>query len=211
MGEFFNLEGPLISFLDKCGRVILLGIFWIICCLPVVTIGPSSAALYYGITKTIRHERSGPAKEFFKCFKRVLKKGIVLTVIFGAAIAILALDILVWFRKSTKSSLVSMNACIILLIVILAITCYVFPVLSRFNYGIKDLIKLSAFMALKHLPYTILDLLVLALSALLVWCLNISIVFVPGVACIIISIMMENIFKKYIPKPGEGEEVWYDE
>ena len=37
--------------------VILAGLMWFVCSVPIITIGASSTALYYVTVKSIRHER----------------------------------------------------------------------------------------------------------------------------------------------------------
>lgn len=211
MNSFFSLEGPLISFLDKCGRIVMLTVLWIVCCMPVFTIGASSASFYYGIAKTIRHERSSAAKEFFRCFKRVFKNSILPTIIFIVLLVVLIIDALVWYGKGTGKSLLYTNLCVLMLVILVAVFCYYSATLSRFLYSSKELVKLSAFLAFKHLPVTLLFLVIIAITVFLVVIYPVFALFVPGVACMVISRFMENVLKKYIPKPREGEEVWYDE
>ena len=211
MNSFFSVEGPLISFLDKCGRVVMLSVLWVICCIPVITIGASSSAFYYGITKTVRRERSSTAKEFFRCFKRCFKQSILSSLGMVVLTAVLVVDVLVWYGKGTPASLLNMNLCIMFLIILAVVCCYYFAVMSRFRYTQKELIKFSAFLAFKHLPVSALFLVIIAVLLTAVVVFPIFLLFLPGLACIAISYFMENVFKKYIPKPGEGEEVWYDE
>lgn len=211
MNSFFSTEGPVISFLDKCGRIILLSLLWAICCIPVITVSSSSSAFYYGITKTIRHERSSSGKEFFRCFKRCFKQGIISSLGFLILTAVLIIDIMVWYGKSTKASLVNMNLCIVFLLILIALCCYFFAVQSRFKYSVKELVKFSAFLTFKHLPTTALILVIVAVLIYAVAVFPYFLLFLPGLACMAISYFMENVFKKYIPKPEEGEEVWYDE
>ena len=211
MNSFFNLEGPLISALDKFGRIVICNVLWLLCCLPIITIGASTTAFYYGMAKTIRHERSSAPKEFFKCFKRVLKNSLVPTILFVVALAVLIVDALVWSAKNTGVGLISSHLCVILAVILVCVGIYFVAVQSRFLYSTKELIKFSAFLAMKHLPYTILMLLMAVLAIFLTAMFPVFGIFVPGIACMGISYFMENVFKKYIPKPEEGEEVWYDE
>lgn len=41
-------------FLDIMGQIVAASILWAVCCLPVITIGPSSTALYYAVVKSVR-------------------------------------------------------------------------------------------------------------------------------------------------------------
>ena len=37
--------------------MILAGLYWLICSLPIITLGAASTALYYSVVKCVRHER----------------------------------------------------------------------------------------------------------------------------------------------------------
>lgn len=62
--------------------VLIAGLFWILCSLPIVTIGPATAALYYVTVKSIRHERGRLTKTFFGAFRSNFSAGIRLWFIY---------------------------------------------------------------------------------------------------------------------------------
>ena len=43
--SFFNLDSPVMRFLTKVADLIILNILFLICCIPIVTIGAASTAL----------------------------------------------------------------------------------------------------------------------------------------------------------------------
>ncbi|MBR5500267.1 MAG: YesL family protein [Clostridia bacterium] len=81
MSRFFSLDNPVILFLSRITDLILLSILWIICCIPIVTIIPSTSALYYITLKMVRNEDSRLAVSFFRAFADNLKKGTVLSIV----------------------------------------------------------------------------------------------------------------------------------
>ncbi|MFQ9510793.1 MAG: DUF624 domain-containing protein, partial [Lachnospiraceae bacterium] len=56
MGGLFNLDNPVWRFIGKLVDVALLNLLWIICCIPIVTIGPATTAMYYVTLKLVRDE-----------------------------------------------------------------------------------------------------------------------------------------------------------
>ena len=64
-----NLDSPVISFLNKVADFMILNILFILCCAPIVTIGPALSALYTITMREARHEDSYILKPFFKAFK----------------------------------------------------------------------------------------------------------------------------------------------
>ena len=63
MSDFFNWDNKFMTAMSKASDAILLGILWIACCLPIVTVGASSAAFYY-ITRQFGREGDMPGKSF---------------------------------------------------------------------------------------------------------------------------------------------------
>ena len=47
MRSFFNLDNPLMQFLNTLTDIVILNVICLICCIPVVTIGASLTALHY--------------------------------------------------------------------------------------------------------------------------------------------------------------------
>lgn len=64
MSDFFNWDNKFMTAMSKASDAILLGILWIACCLPIVTVGASSAAFYYAYHKAVRQRRDMPGKSF---------------------------------------------------------------------------------------------------------------------------------------------------
>lgn len=66
VSDFFNWDNKFMTAMSKASDAILLGILWIACCLPIVTVGASSAAFYYAYHKAVRQRRGYAWKEFFQ-------------------------------------------------------------------------------------------------------------------------------------------------
>ena len=105
---------------------------------------------------------------------------------------------------------------LVLLILAVVISMYVYPVLSRFTVTFRNLIKLSLFFAIRHFLTTIVTLLIVAAGVVVVaLSMFFGLIFVPGVCALLSSFMMELVLKRYTPdaKPEEGDAVdeWYNE
>jgi uncharacterized membrane protein YesL len=189
----------------------------VILCIPVVTIGPANTALYYATVKVIRRERGYLFREFFRSFRLNFKRGAIIGLILTVMYIILGLDLFTaWTAFTPNASMNSIFFGIYLVITffLISFTIYVFPVLSRFDLTLKQLIKTSLFMSLKHLPYTIVMLIVVVAAAAGILFIPILVVILPATVAFINSLLMERIFKKYIPKDENGEndtskDEWY--
>lgn len=214
MGGLFNLDNPFFTILGKIVDLVLISILWLICCIPVITIVPATSALYYTVVKVIRRERGYLTREFFHAFKMNFKTGAISGLILTAAVLLLLLDR--HFTKAMEGNLAVILFSVFnaLILLIFLGTLYICPVLSRFSMGIKNLFKTSFFMAMRHLPTTILMAVITIISILGVYILGILILIVPGICCLLCSFLMERVLKKYMPEKSEdaesrGVDEWY--
>ncbi len=224
MGQFFSSDGPVYQFFDKFGRLILLNLLWLICCLPVVTIIPATTAYYYTVIKSIRRGHGYPTKEFFYSLKSNIFRGMPLSILLLGAGALLLFNIKVAEAAGTKESLVYLIVYAILMFFCIGCAVWVCPVLSRFSIRMSRILKMTSAMVFRHLPVTIL------LSAGTAGCIVLiyaavqamesqeditavitMLLLLPSVWCYLSTWLVEPVLKKYMPKPEEGEKAWYYE
>ena len=67
--KIFDLDSPLMQFLNKMADLLWLNILTFICCIPIVTIGASLTAMHYMALKMVRNEECYITRGFFKSFK----------------------------------------------------------------------------------------------------------------------------------------------
>ena len=107
MNNIFGQESKFFKVMNTLGSIIGVSIMWLICCIPIVTIGASTIALYYTTAKAIRHETGYLTGEFKKSFKNNLKDGVIITVIYLFLVAVLYVDYIVKriFTKNAKTQI----------------------------------------------------------------------------------------------------------
>ena len=72
-----NLDSPVISFLNKVADFMILNILFILCCAPIVTIGPALSALF-----TITMREADMRMIYIKTFLQSISKIIYILVFF---------------------------------------------------------------------------------------------------------------------------------
>ena len=77
----FQMENPLMRMLTKIGNFILVSFYWLLTCIPVVTIIPACTALFHTVTKVIRQDGEGVTADFFSAFRHALHPGVLLSLI----------------------------------------------------------------------------------------------------------------------------------
>lgn len=208
MNNFFNLDNGLFTFLGKLCDVIILSLLWLVLCIPIITIGPATTALYYACVKVLRGERGYLMTEFFRSFKLNFKRGAMIGIILTVVAIILGVDIYASANNNVmngKTNAILYGIYISLAILTLSISIYIFPLLSRFEMNTKQLFKAAAIMAIKHLPSTVC-MIVVTVAAGFGMIFVLPSAFLPGVTALINSLFLERIFKIYMPKEEEQAE-----
>ena len=88
MGDLFNPEKGIWVWLSTLVDICGLSILWTFLCLPAVTAGPATAALYYTVVKCVRGRESGAFGYYFRSLRQNFKTGFLAGLIALAAAAV---------------------------------------------------------------------------------------------------------------------------
>lgn len=200
------------SLLNAIGRLIFASILWCVCCLPVVTIGPACAALYYSVVKTIRRDRSTISASFFHAFRVNFRQGLLLNLILlscGGLIGLIALPHLSsWTVQHAPDN--TLYFCAGLSLLVVWIPPVIYPALSRFQFTVGQLFRFSLAVGMRHFFGTLL--LTLLFAAVVAFALfqPVFLILLPGLYAWGSSFLLEPVFKKYSAQEDSAEyEVWY--
>ena len=160
-------DNKVLQALAAVGDLMALNLMWILCCLPVVTAGASTTALYYSLLKMVRKEETYPAKMFFRAFRQNLKQSIPLTMLLLVVCAVLYVDLNVVRNTAIHFGTLLSILVAALLLVFVMVASYVFPLLAQFENTIKGTLKNALFMSLWHLPYSVVIMLLNLVPVLL--------------------------------------------
>ena len=210
MENFFNPDKGIWAWLSTLVDICGLSIVWILLCLPVVTAGPATAALYHAVAVCVRPREPGAFGDYFRSFRRNLREGCPASLLCALAAAALAFGYGV-MRANADGSIggVMFAAYYAALILPAGVLVWLFPLLGRFEFGLKGLFVTALQLAVRHLPTTFVVVLLTAEAA--VFCLNKwwPVLFMPAVTVLLISFFFEKIFVRYAPelkKEKEAEE-----
>ena len=201
MGEFFNPEKGIWAWLSTLVDVVGLSVLWIALCLPVVTIGPATAALYYAMVRYVRRRESGAFGGYLRSFRANFAVGLraTLTVIPLFLLLLGGYRIVCWYGTRLGGMAYILYVAYYFALVLPA------GVVGRFEYGVRDLFRTAFQLTAAHLPSTVILVLLTGQSA--VFCLNRwwPVVFLPSVGMLLASLFTERIFCKYSPELAAEE------
>ena len=210
MRNLIDPEGPFLQFVTKIVYSVWLNILWFVCCLPVVTIGPSTTALFYACQKMARDEEGYVTRAFFRSFRENLKQGMVIGLIMTASGGVLIFDAFVLMRLyKTSPFWAIVTACfIVACIAWLIVFMWVFPLLAHFDNTTINMFKNAIMLGMRFLVCTALMAAVYIIMALLIiHVMTPLIIFGMGTCAYINSILLKNILIQLEGKAeGNAEE-----
>lgn len=65
----FNYNNPFVVFMVRLANMLIVSFYWVLCCIPVVTVLPACAALYHCVTRVVMASGTGVSRDFFRSFK----------------------------------------------------------------------------------------------------------------------------------------------
>ncbi len=203
MKGFWNYDGEYTRTAGKLFDTLLLGLVWLLCCLPVVTAGAACCALYYALVKSVRGERGYALREYWHGFRVNWKTASAgwLASLFVSGIAVWNLRIIDRMEVSDFTAFLLVLNILVLLALAAVSVCY-YPVVSRFEGNFGRELCISAYLAVRHLGTALLCLLILAMGGVLVWRVPVLILLLPGPLCLLISEFMEKVLQ-FTPPTSE--------
>ena len=214
-----NPDSRIMSFLAKLGDMFILNVLYLVCCIPVITIGAATTALYYNTLKMAENRESYVWREFLRTFKENFKQATIIWMIILVIGAVLVGDFLVMGGIGSQA-LASVTAIVVIVVgVFLILTAvYVFPVLARFDNSVLNIMKYALLMAIRHLPSTVVILAIHSVPMLLAFAsleafirgLLPVLLFTVSILAYFESKLFSRIFSNYYPKTEDYDFAHYN-
>ena len=199
--KFLNPDNALMITMTQITDCIFLSIFWMLGCIPVVTIGTSFAALYDATYRGFRQGDKHCWGRFLQVYRDNWKAGILPTVIFLAAATALSKILIGLWNTAVAGNLSWMvfSAAAFVGILAVGILSVLFPMLSRFENSFPALLKNTLFLSMANLPRTLALGLLNSVAVLLCAVYVLPLFFMPSLAALIGSLFIEPMFKPFMP------------
>ena len=129
MKNLLNLDSPFMIFFSNLTDVLILNVLCLVCCLPIVTIGPSITAMHYVTLKMARDEEGYVLKSFFKSFRENFKQSMIAWLGFLAVTVIFFVDYKLLKGMNTDNSKKFLMVIFAIYLFICLVTMYIFPLM----------------------------------------------------------------------------------
>ena len=155
--KLLDPDSPIMSFLARVADLVILNVLWLLCCLPVVTIGASTTAMYHVVRHLQKESISSVTRDFFRSFKSDFRQATpvyLLLLIPAAAVVMNA-----WILSAQSSDVVPVYVRAIWMVSALMLTfvvSFVYPVMAYFDDTVWKTLRTAAVLAVAKLPRTVL-------------------------------------------------------
>lgn len=153
LDRIFDFDNVVFRAIDKVGKIFLLNFLWLICSLPVFTMGAATTALIYSSMKLQENEGYWYLN-FFSSFKENFKQATGIFFLYLAAGLILALNFLLGGQAGDTFGLMIQGVTGILAIPYFLSLLYVYGVQAKFVNPVKATIRYAFFMAMRNMKFT---------------------------------------------------------
>lgn len=198
MVRFFNLENPIWRFIGNLADFFLLSVCWYLCCIPVITLGCGTTALYYVTMKMAANKEGYTLRSFLASFKANFKTATPMWILFLGAAFVLYAD----FSWSIQSSTLFAKSMFITFGVIAALYCLclslIFPLIARCDNTVKALLKMCFAMSIRSLLPVLSTVVVTAAFFLFgIFVFWPVLLIAPGLSAYINSFVFNKVLEKY--------------
>ena len=155
MSGIFDPENKMMQIGVKFADLLLVNAMTMLLCVPILTAGAAFSAMHHMVLRIYRDEQAGVIREYWNAFRQNLKQGTQLLLIYlgigtvlGVDIYLIAADMINWGQYFNLMVLAVTAIYLISLV-------WIFVLQSRYNFGIKDMIKYSLVLGFRNIPASV--------------------------------------------------------
>jgi len=156
MKRLFNQDSPIWVFLSWLADLVVLNFLWLICCIPLITAGASTTAMYRVTLDMADKRGDSVVKAFFSAFRSNLKQATAAWLLILVVAAMLCVDFVLIWNWDVPAKLVLLVFFVFSAFFTLSVLIYVFPLMAYFDNTVKNLLKNAFLLSIRYFPQTII-------------------------------------------------------
>ena len=162
--RIFHSDNPFWGGMGRLFDIVELNLLWLLCTLPLFTVGPASVGLYSAMLALVRGKETYPHRDFFRAFRRDFRKNVLAGLLLSAVGGFLWADVLICRRSGHGIFAFLMVFFFVFFLFWLFTTLYALPLLAVCDGGLQNALILSFTLSVRRFPLTVALLLITALS-----------------------------------------------
>ena len=177
-----------------------LNVLTMLCCIPVITVGPSLTAMHYMALKIVRNEEGYITRGFFKSFRENFKQGVAIWLIQLFVILMLVGDFMIIAYSGLEFSQFLQVVLLAIAIMVYFISMFLYPVLAKFENTVLHTIRNALFVGVLQFPKTVLMMILNVLPLALLFLVHqlVPVVFLFGLS--IPAWLSAKLYNKFFQK-----------
>lgn len=160
MSQIFHEDSFLMRGLSRFTDLVILNILWVLCSLPVVTIGAAATAVYDVLMRQAEGREPAVVKAFFRSFRVNFRQSTALWLILLVVGGVAAVDLYVGFFTDLAWDgpvrIVVMGFSVLLALVWLMVLSWVFVLQGHFDNPVGTTLKNALLVGVLNIPSTLL-------------------------------------------------------
>ena len=212
--NIFSYDSKFSQLFLKLSYACWLNMMWMICSLPIITIGASSTALYSVTLKIADETESNITRQFIHAFRSNFKQSTRLWILLLIAGLLIGGDFYVVMHMRSMSTGImaiiwTLNLALLIAVSIIyvVVLIYIFPLIARFENTDQAMLKNSLLIGIHYLFCTIV---VAAIHFVMFYAVvavfTPLILFGEGLCALLSSYMLINVFRVISYRPEEDEQ-----
>lgn len=198
------LDTRIYRWLETATDFLLLNVLWLLACVPVVTIFPSTAAMFGVLRDRVREKEGSLFRAFFAHFRDNFRQSFLIGVVWTLFGAALFLDFFVAGRMPYGVE-VALKSLLVLAGFLYAFTSvFLFPVMVHYDAKWTVVLKNALLLSIGRLPTTLMCLVFVAATALLTVSFLFLIVITGSVTAYVVYRACDREFEKIDAASGNG-------
>ncbi len=156
MFTFFDQDSWFMQLLNRFSSLVILNLLFLFTCIPVFTIGASMTALYDVVFRMDTEREGKTAATYFRSFRDNFRQSTPVFLIFLLVIAVSCANAVIFSNMSSAAGSLLSLICAIILIYVLMVMGYVFPLFSQFENSRANTLKNALLLSIANLPRTLI-------------------------------------------------------
>lgn len=198
----YREESRFFYYINYLSDLVVYNLLWILCCLPVITAGAATTALISVQLDLIEGSGASGARHFFMQFRRTFRRSTQawLSVLLAGLFVFADFEIIMELPENFRSIL--LPVCISITIFFLFVGTYVFPIVSRKEVSLKEVLSLAVRMSVAYLPRTLLLAMIGAIPVMVVlFCPLMAIILLTPFWLLIGFSLLSNLTARILMRP----------
>ena len=199
--KFFSYDSKFSQLLLKLAQSCYLNLLWMICSIPVFTVGASTAALYTVTLKMVKDEEGDLTSLFFRAFRENFRQATglwLILLVFGLLLGTDGYILFHLFRSTTGPAAIAWTLLLALVIAAaiayIVVLCYVFPLVASVINTNTAMLKNAFLIGIHYLFCTILVLAIhFVMFFIVVRLFTPMIIFGEGLCALLSSLLLSRV------------------